>query len=238
MASLSAASLKTYKQFQSHRLMVSFETCLSRHSLNLLQGKPLSLHTTTYQLFRTPSPPEYFTLVEHMTSVLGSVTVCIFSSISIITPVNMRWQPDLDSSITWICENPYNPDEQEPMHFCPRADCRKWYHGNCLKKRRNVILKKNGFISETSPDKRAQESLGTPQAHVHDIPPELLHLACEPIIRGQAHGVVGNVKAVCKAREWAQLYAVTPLESRSGLVLNGITLDRLTSGSTALKESR
>jgi hypothetical protein len=41
------------------------------------------------------------------------------------------------------------------------------------------------------------------------------------------HGVVGNVKAVCQAREWAHRYAGTPLsESRPGLLLNGITLDR------------
>jgi hypothetical protein len=72
-----------------------------------------------------------------------------------------------------------------------------------------------------------QEFLDIPQARVHRIPPELLRLACKPIIRGSTHGVVGNVKDVCEAREWARLYASTPWsENRPGLVLNGITLDR------------
>lgn len=39
------------------------------------------------------------------------------------------------------------------------------------------------------------------------------------------HGVVGNVKAVCEAREWAQMYARMP-ESRPGLLLNNLTLDQ------------
>ena len=105
------------------------------------------------------------------------------------------------------------------MHFCPRVNCRQWYHGNCLND--------NGHISEKSLDERAQELLDIPQARIHSVPPKLLRLACEPIIRGHTHGIVGNVKAVCEAREWAQLCAATPLsENRSGLVLNGITLDR------------
>lgn len=45
------------------------------------------------------------------------------------------------------------------------------------------------------------------------------------------HGVVGNAKVVCEARQWAQLFACTPWsESRPGLVLNGITLDRWLDG--------
>jgi hypothetical protein len=106
------------------------------------------------------------------------------------------------------------------MRFCPRFDCRRWYHEGCLRD--------NGHISQKSPDERIQESLDIPQAHVHRIPPELLRLACKPIIRGGAtHGVVGNVKDVCEAREWAQLYASTPSsENRPALVLNSMTLDR------------
>jgi hypothetical protein len=79
-----------------------------------------------------------------------------------------------------------------------------------------------------SPDERIQEFLDIPQARVHRIPPELFVLACKPIIRGgSTQDVVGNVKAVCEAREWARLYAGTPWsENCPGLVLNGITFDR------------
>jgi hypothetical protein len=134
----------------------------------------------------------------------------------------MGRQPNLDSSISCVsgCNQPYNPDEPDPMHFCPRFDCRQWYHESCLIE--------NGHISKKSPDERIQEFLDIPQARLHRIPPELLRLSCKPIIRGGfKHGVVGNVKAVCEARQWAQLYAGTPWsESRPGLKLNGITLDR------------
>lgn len=132
----------------------------------------------------------------------------------------MARQPTFDSSITCICDQSYNPDEVDHMHFCPRPGCRQWYHESCLKS--------NGYISKTLPEERIQEFLEIPQARVPRIPPELLRLACNPIIRGGSkYGVVGNVKAVCEAREWAQMYAGTPgSESRPGLKLNGITLDR------------
>ena len=132
----------------------------------------------------------------------------------------MGRQPNLDSSVTCICDQPYRPDEPDFMHFCPRPDCEQWYHKSCLEA--------NGHISEKSPDERIKEFLDIPQALVHRIPPEVLHLACKPIIRGGAkHGVVGNVKAVYEARRWAHLYADTPWsDSRPALKLNDITLDR------------
>jgi hypothetical protein len=131
----------------------------------------------------------------------------------------MGRQPNLDSSTTCICDKPYYPDGPDPMHFCPRFDCRQWYHESCLKE--------NGHISKKSPDERMQEFLDIPQARTNMIPPELLHLACKPIIRGSTHGVVGNVKAVCEAREWAQLYAGMPCPgSPPRLVLNDMTLDQ------------
>ena len=132
----------------------------------------------------------------------------------------MGRQPNLDLDMTCFqdCEKPYNPDESDPMHFCPRFGCRNWYHESCLEQ--------NGHMAKKSPDERIQEFLDIPQARVHGIPPELFRLACRPIIRGSTHGVVGNVKAVCEAREWAQLYAGSSwLENRPGL-LNDMTLDR------------
>jgi hypothetical protein len=90
----------------------------------------------------------------------------------------------------------------------------------------------NGYISGKSSDERTQEFLDIPQARIGRIPPDLLPLACVPIIKGgPEHGVVGNIKTTCEAREWAQLYAGTPrLENRPGLCINGITLDRWLDG--------
>lgn len=34
-----------------------------------------------------------------------------------------------------ICDEPYSPDDESEhglMHFCPRPQCRKWYHQRCL----------------------------------------------------------------------------------------------------------
>lgn len=73
-----------------------------------------------------------------------------------------------------------------------------------------------------------KDFLDVPQVHINKIPPELLHLACEPIIRGSMYGVAGNVKAVCEAREWASLYA--GMENCPGMVMNGVTLDRWLDG--------
>jgi len=132
--------------------------------------------------------------------------------------------PNIDGSITCICGLPYNPDESDSMHFCPRFGCERWFHESCLQE--------NGYMSNKSSDERTQEFLDIPRARIGRIPPDLLRLACMPIIRGGAkYGVAGNVKATCEARQWAQLYAGTPWsESRPGLLLNGITLDRWLDG--------
>jgi hypothetical protein len=110
------------------------------------------------------------------------------------------------------------------MHLCPRFGCKRWYHEHCLHE--------NGFISTKSPDERLRDFLDIPQARLPRVPPDLLRLACVPIIRGgPTHGVVGNVKTACEGREWAQLYAGMPwAESRPGLLINGITLDRWLDG--------
>ncbi len=106
------------------------------------------------------------------------------------------------------------------MHLCPR--CERWYHESCLAE--------NGHTSDKPADQRTQEFLDMPAAYRARIPFDLLQLARVPIIRGgPTHGVVGNVKAVSEAREWAQLYARTPWAANCpgpGPQLNGITLDR------------
>ena len=110
------------------------------------------------------------------------------------------------------------------MHFCPRFGCRQWYHESCLLR--------NGQLSNKSPDERTQELLGIPQAQVEKIPPDLLRLACTPIIRGgDEYGVVGNVKVACEAREWVYVYVeMTWSEGNPVPLLNGNTLDRWLDG--------
>ncbi|KAH9972550.1 hypothetical protein BGW80DRAFT_1313377 [Lactifluus volemus] len=133
-------------------------------------------------------------------------------------------KPNVLENITCICGRPYNPDDSDPMHLCPRFGCKRWYHQSCLHE--------NGFISTKSSDDRTKDFLDIPPARVPRVPPDLLRIACTPIVRGgPTHGVVGNVKTVCEAREWAQLYAGMPwAESRSGLLMNDITLDRWLDG--------
>jgi hypothetical protein len=170
-------------------------------SIQSINGKARVVEYDDSSLCQDPIPSESFYVRRAYTSLFGSVT------------------PNLDSGISCICNEPYKPDEPNPMHFCPRPGCRQWYHEDCLEE--------NGHKSKKSPDERIQELLDIPQAHVHRIPPEVLRLACKPIIRGPMHGVAGNVKVMCEANEWAKLYAVTPWsESRPGLVLNRISLDQ------------
>jgi hypothetical protein len=123
----------------------------------------------------------------------------------------------VDTSMCF-CHQPYNPDVLDPMHLCPY--CKRWYHESCLVE--------NGHTSDKPANQRTQEFLDIPAECKSRIPSDLLQLACVPIIRGgPTHGVVGNVKAVSEAREWAQLYARTPWSTNCpGPQLNGITLDR------------
>ena len=110
------------------------------------------------------------------------------------------------------------------MHFCPRFGCQEWYHESCLCE--------NGHTSNKSPDEQMQGLLGISQAQVGKIPPDLLHLASTPIIRGgHVYGIVGNIKVACEAREWVQVYVDTPWsEGDPAPLLNGITLDRWLEG--------
>lgn len=109
------------------------------------------------------------------------------------------------------------------MHFCPWFGCRQWYHERCLHE--------NGYTSNKSPDEWVQELLGIPQAQIGKIPPDLLHLASTPIIRGHTYGVVGNIKVTCEARDWVQVYVDMPWsEGEPVPLLNGTTLDRWLEG--------
>lgn len=126
--------------------------------------------------------------------------------------------PIVVNTSTCFCQRLYNPDALDAMHLCPR--CERWYHQSCLVE--------NDHTSDKPADQRTEEFLDIPVACKSRIPLDLLQLVCVPIIRGgPTHGVVGNVKIVGEAREWAKLYARTPWSTDCpGPQLNGITLDR------------
>ncbi|KAI0266164.1 hypothetical protein BC834DRAFT_875721 [Gloeopeniophorella convolvens] len=101
-----------------------------------------------------------------------------------------------------LCGKQYNPDRADPMHFCARDGCRRWYHARCLRS--------NGHIFAASRAKHAGGLFDTPCAGLQHVPPEVLATARTSIVRGgKRHGVAGNVKRVCEARKWVRLLAET-----------------------------
>jgi len=171
-----------------------------------INGKATVVEFDEASSVQEPIPAECFYTRRAYNSLFGSV------------------MPAVHENITCICGGPYNPDDLDPMRFCPRLSCKMWYHESCLRN--------NAYISNMSSDEHTRRFLDIPQARISRVPLDLRRLACAPIIRGgSTHGVAGNVKAGCEAREWALLYAGTPRsEGRPGLLLNGITLDRWLDG--------
>ena len=143
--------------------------------------------------------------------------------ISLFPPVqdpvsNIVFQPIIVDTSTCFCQHLYNPDSLDPMHLC--LHCERWFHESCLLE--------NGHTSIEPAEQCTQEVLDIPAASKSHIPWDLLQLACMPIIRGgPTHGVVGNVKAISRAHEWALAYANTPWSTNCpGPQLDGETLDQ------------
>ncbi|KAI9457520.1 hypothetical protein F5148DRAFT_1222356 [Russula earlei] len=171
-----------------------------------INGKATVVEFDETSSVQEPIPAECFYTRRAYNSLFGSV------------------RPTVHESITCICGRPYKPDEPDPMHFCPRLGCKRWYHESCLQG--------SGYISDKSSDELIRQPLDIPQSRISRVPPDLFRLACTPVIRGgSTYGVSGNVKAVCEAREWTQLYSSTPWpENCPRLLMNGITLDRWLDG--------
>ncbi|KAJ7265869.1 hypothetical protein B0H12DRAFT_173833 [Mycena haematopus] len=117
-----------------------------------------------------------------------------------------------------LCQCPYNVRDSDPlrvMHMCPRPNCRRFYHRSCLLE--------HGYWGPTtdpllrlscSPDtdqfppqfmRCKAYSIGFPSPKTTDVhlPPNLLTLAAQPIIRGAALpnlGITGNSREVVYAR--------------------------------------
>lgn len=116
--------------------------------------------------------------------------------------------------------------EDHLMHFCPRPDCRKWYHRRCLVK--NSYVDESNFADHptrllaSSPDtnepfvfpeaeplpKRSRfkadskrfKRLPDPEELLSSLPTDLVTVAQQPIIKGGHIGVAGNVRWVVNAR--------------------------------------
>ncbi|KAF8557497.1 hypothetical protein OG21DRAFT_1494683 [Imleria badia] len=119
-----------------------------------------------------------------------------------------------------ICKIPYIPGVEKIHHFCPRPNCRKFYHQSCLLKHGYVEKARNHRVLETWPDIDRTESVEELSSSFHprkkqkrncsassardplaDIPAELIAVAEQPIVRGtQGGGVVGNIASVVAAR--------------------------------------
>jgi len=130
---------------------------------------------------------------------------------------------------TCICLKPYNPDdmsEDSIMHFCPRPDCQKSYHRSCLV--RSSYIDDSNFASlptrllASSPDtnepfefpeseplpKRSRlkadskrfKRLPDTDELLSSLPPDLVTVAQQPIVKGGNAGIAGNVRSVVEAR--------------------------------------
>ncbi|KAF8211590.1 hypothetical protein K438DRAFT_1958679 [Mycena galopus ATCC 62051] len=107
-----------------------------------------------------------------------------------------------------LCHDPYNVRDKDTlriMHMCPRPSCRRFYHRSCLLE--------NGHWGPTtdpllrllsSPDTDQSEHLRCTGSIAVPLPPDLLTLAVQPIVRGAAAlpslGITGNSCDVVYAR--------------------------------------
>lgn len=94
------------------------------------------------------------------------------------------------------------------MHTCPRPNCRLSYHRRCLKVYTGDSVARGTNLTRLQSSPK-QDAVYDIRAHMRtpvfdQIPPDLLELACQPIIRGAGAGVgggiAGNIESVTKAR--------------------------------------
>jgi len=115
------------------------------------------------------------------------------------------------------------------MHFCPRPSCRRFYHQKCLSSSSHpvhllasspdsdsTVILEDLIATSEPPKKRPRGRPSKSQAQDDQIaavrraehflgtlPPDLVLVAQQPIVRGAAFGaggVVGNVRMVVQAR--------------------------------------
>jgi len=139
-------------------------------------------------------------------------------------PSTQRVLPGGKLKETCLCKQPYIPDDNDIMHFCPT--CRKSYHETCLinddwvektQLQSGKLPRATQF--ERSLDFESSEYAALPalkrsrnpqnsklsrlEKIYSDLPYDLLKLAKSPIVRGGfEHGVSGNVFPVMRARSF------------------------------------
>ncbi|KAJ6543872.1 hypothetical protein B0H19DRAFT_1168742 [Mycena capillaripes] len=124
-----------------------------------------------------------------------------------------------DEFMGCICGSPYNLKDTDPLHvmnMCPRSHCRRFYHSSCLLQYGHwgIMIHPNIRLSCTpdadnclvsSPSKPEHPSYKATGCSSWDVqlPPNLLLLAAQPIVRGAALpalGITGNSRDVVYAR--------------------------------------
>ncbi|KAJ7216428.1 hypothetical protein GGX14DRAFT_441494 [Mycena pura] len=127
---------------------------------------------------------------------------------------------------TCICDHFYKPSDISPlsrMHLCPQPGCRKYYHRRCIENESSgagrtrldflmhdpdtgvpLMLPSDESASAGPPSKkrrRKSQSAAAPSAAaLSALPPLLVRAAAQPLVRGGACGVAGNIAAVVAAR--------------------------------------
>ncbi|KAF7332619.1 hypothetical protein MKEN_00144700 [Mycena kentingensis (nom. inval.)] len=130
-----------------------------------------------------------------------------------------------------LCREPYSPDEPDGVqHWCPAPDCRRGWHRKCLLGQNNVngetTAHQLAYARIANVDSESKENPGPPALPPIEkltmlVPPDLLLLAAQPIVRGGSYGVVGNVAIVLHARRFVH----TALISDTDLELDRWLLD-------------
>ncbi|KAJ7726923.1 hypothetical protein B0H16DRAFT_1591780 [Mycena metata] len=129
------------------------------------------------------------------------------------------------------CGEPYNPEDSDSrvMHWCPRPGCRRAYHRSCLiEDAHHAMLKgqNNLVCARLSSSADTDEAVTTPGRDIlRRVPDDLVFLAAQPMVRGGAYGVAGNVAIVVRARR--VVHAALPIvghESFSGSEAEGLCI--------------
>ncbi|KLO18988.1 hypothetical protein SCHPADRAFT_924828 [Schizopora paradoxa] len=122
-------------------------------------------------------------------------------------PAKERISPKTKLKASCLCKLPYNPDDDDIMHFC--ISCQKSYHESCLDKH-GSIENESRNSDDLPRDIRFERILGVrypkqltsfSESDYSSLPQDLLRLARSPIVRGgPEHGVAGNVFPIVQAR--------------------------------------
>ncbi|KAF7330036.1 hypothetical protein MKEN_00267700 [Mycena kentingensis (nom. inval.)] len=121
------------------------------------------------------------------------------------TPKPTRASASVSILTCELCEEPYNPDDagaESVQHFCPNSTCRRGYHRGCLAQlnARRVAKSPATLVRARLANVECDAISTHADGNLDAIPPDLILLAAQPLVRGGEHGVVGNLGTVMHAR--------------------------------------